>query len=153
VHAGRGLVEEQDARLRDERAGERELLLHAAAQAAGQPSREWGEVEHLEVVASAGLDLRGRYPAELSHVAEVLGHAQIRVEAEALREVPDHVAGIPGGAPEEPGVAGGGREHAAEDLEGGGLPRAVRADEPEHLADGDLEVDPANGLDRAVALL
>src|SRR5438034_705792 len=52
-----------------------------------------------------------------------------------------------------PVVAGGGREHAAEDLEGGGLPRAVRADEPEDLADGDLEVDPANGLDRAVALI
>ncbi len=49
VHAGRGLVEQQDARLRHQRAGERQLLLHPAAQPAGQPVAEAVHAEQREV--------------------------------------------------------------------------------------------------------
>ena len=41
---------------------------------------------------------------------------------------------------------------ALEDLDGRRLAGAVRAEQPEHLAGGDLEVDPAHGLDAAVRL-
>ena len=48
VHARRRLVEQDDLRLVDERAGERELLLHAARQPVGQPVAERRELRHVE---------------------------------------------------------------------------------------------------------
>src|SRR5260370_17093485 len=49
------------------------------------------------------------------------------------------------------GARGGVRERA-EDLDGGGLARAVRPEEAEGLSPGHLEVDAAHGLDLTVLL-
>ena len=54
IDAGRRLVEQQHPRLGHERAGERELLLHAAAQPAGQPVGEAVHVEHPQVAHGRG---------------------------------------------------------------------------------------------------
>ena len=57
IDAGGRLIEQQDARLWHERAGERQLLLHAAAQLPGQPVREAVHVEHLQIAVTARCDL------------------------------------------------------------------------------------------------
>ena len=60
IDAGGGLVQQQDARLGHQRAGQRELLLHAAAQPAGQPVGEALHPEHRQVAPAALLDLGAR---------------------------------------------------------------------------------------------
>jgi hypothetical protein len=54
--------------------------------------------------------------------------------------------------PGDPGGTRGRVRQGAQDLDGGGLARPVRAEEAEGLSGGDLEVDAAHGLDLAVAL-
>ena len=54
IDAGRRLVEQDERRLVDERAGERQLLLHAARQLAGQPRAERRELRHLEQPVALG---------------------------------------------------------------------------------------------------
>ena len=90
VDAGRRLVEQDDLRLVDERARERELLLHAARQPIGQPVAERRELRHVEqpvapllVVAEA---------VDLGEERDVLVDAEVAVEAEPLREVADRRA-------------------------------------------------------------
>ena len=74
-----------------------------------------------------------------------------------LEHDPDPVAPLAaavGGVDAEHGdVSGAAREEAFEDLDGRRLAGAVRAEEGEDLAGGDLEVDAANGLRRSVVLL
>ena len=53
IDAGRRLVEQQHLRLRDQRAGQRQLLLHAAAELRGQPVDEAVHVEHVEIAEAA----------------------------------------------------------------------------------------------------
>ena len=50
-------------------------------------------------------------------------------------------------------LAGAARAVALEDLDGGRLAGAVRAEQPEDLAALDLEDEPAHGLDRPIGLV
>ena len=152
IDARRRLIEQQDARLRHQRAGQRELLLHAAAQPPREPVGEALHPEHREVPLAARADVAQRDASQLTDVAEVLGHAEIRVEAERLGEIADVLACLPCGAAEQLRVARGGFHHAAEDLERRGLARAVGPDEPEDLAPAHVQFDAAHRLDLAVAL-
>src|SRR6266403_5033877 len=56
IDTGRRLIQQQGARLGDERAGERELLLHSAAQLTCEPVRETVHIKHLEIAVSSLLD-------------------------------------------------------------------------------------------------
>src|SRR5262245_2067433 len=68
-------------------------------------------------------------------------------------EAADRVGPEPGErAPAEPHVAGVGLEEAGQQVERGGLARAVGADEPEDLALGHRQVEAAHRLDAAEAL-
>ena len=58
----------------------------------------------------------------------------------------------PGVAAQEGDGAGVGADEAEEDADGGGLPRAVRAEEAVHLAGLHLEVEAVEGDDRAEGL-
>jgi hypothetical protein len=49
VDARSGFIQQQHARLRHQRADQRQLLLHAAAQLSRQPVRETVHVEHLQI--------------------------------------------------------------------------------------------------------
>ena len=71
IDAGRRLVEQQHARLGHERAGQRQLLLHAAAQPSGQPVGEAVHVEHLQVAMPAAIDLVARHAPQVADVADV----------------------------------------------------------------------------------
>ena len=55
VDTRRGLVEQDDPRLVDERARERELLLHAARQAVGEPIAERPQLRQVEEPIAARL--------------------------------------------------------------------------------------------------
>jgi hypothetical protein len=77
--------------------------------------------------------------AEAHHVPYAERH--VRLDAELLRHVPDRgVAVLPRGAVEQYGAFGD-RLEAEDDLEQGGLARAVRPDEPGELAGTDAERD------------
>ena len=71
IDAGGGLVEQQDARLGDERADQRELLLHAAAELAGEPVGEAVHVEHAQILVAAFEDFLRRNAAQIAAVADV----------------------------------------------------------------------------------
>ena len=53
IDAGRGLVEQDDLGLVDERARERELLFHAAGELIGQPRAERRELRDVEQACRA----------------------------------------------------------------------------------------------------
>ena len=94
IDAGRGLVEQQDARLRDQGAGERELLLHPSAEPSREPIAEAGHPEHGEVAAAARVDLLSTQAPQLPDVAKVLGDGEILVEAPRLREIAGQLARV-----------------------------------------------------------
>jgi hypothetical protein len=152
VDARRRLVEQQDAGARDERAGQGELLLHPAAQPPREPLLELVHAKEAEVVPPALLDLGARQAAQFADVAKVLGDAQVRVEAERLRQVADEAAGVARRLAVHLRRSRRRLHHAAEDLEYRRLPGAVRADDPEDLACGDFEVYPFDCLEVAVRL-
>ena len=84
IDARRRLVEQENAGLGHERAGECQLLLHAAAEPSREPLGEAFHPEHREIAIPALLDLVHRHAPQLPDVAKVLRHAQVRVEAEHL---------------------------------------------------------------------
>ena len=88
IDAGRRLVEQQHPRLGHERTRQSELLLHAAAQPAGQPVGEAIQIEHPQVAEAAPLDLVARHAAQVADVAQVLGDGEVGIQTERLRQVP-----------------------------------------------------------------
>ncbi len=89
VDADGRLVEQQQARRAHQRAGQAELLLHAAGQAAGQARGERTQAGHVHQLAVARRAGRFRHPLEIGIEVEVLLDREILVEAEALRHVAD----------------------------------------------------------------
>src|ERR1700693_5595908 len=73
----------------------------------------------------------------LEHQADVAAHGV---------PLPDHVV------TRDPGGPRGGVRQGAQDLDGGGLARAVRPEEAERLTRGNFEIDAADGIDLAVLL-
>jgi len=78
-----------------------------------------------------------------------LGFLQLNTEPFAQR--PPLGALAPGRTEDLDGAAVGRRE-ALENLDGGGLPRPVRAEQPETLAGADREIETGNGNDVTEAL-
>ena len=155
VHARRRLVQHHQFRLMDERAGQRQLLLHAARQAFGQPLAERGQARHLEQLLAAWPEVRN--PVDLGEELDVLVDGQVAVEREPLRQVAhplgDH--GVLAGRvrAQHAHRAGIGVQEAAQQPDGRGLAGAVRPDQPEHLAFGDVEAQPCQRRRRAEALV
>ena len=85
IDAGRRLVEQDHARLVDQRAGKRELLLHAAREPFGQTIAERQELRELQQPATPLLV--APQPVDLGEERDVLVDAQVAVETEPLREV------------------------------------------------------------------
>src|SRR3954452_4831068 len=152
VEAGRRLVEEDQLGVADE--GEREV--EAAELAAAERPRvrigllaEARELDHLVYVARGGV--------EASPMRDRLAHRDVPVHARALEHDAHPLAQLVGallGVVAEHGHdAARPRPVALEDLGRRRLPRAVRAEQPEDLARRDLEVDPADGVMVAVALV
>src|SRR5215471_6467334 len=152
VHARGWLIQQQDSRLRDQRARQRQLLLHASAQTSGQPFSEALHAEHAQIFVGAVSNLIRRYTPQVTNVANVLHHAEIGIQAEALREVASFCARLACMPSEDFSNSAGGFHYTREDLERRGLTRAVRTDQAEDLPTPNFEADSANSLHGTVAL-
>ena len=105
--------------------GEQLLRVHAAPVEVAEELEQLDQVELVEEARRLELD-----PDAGLHPARILAD----VDA-----VHDRAAGVDGA-------------HPLDHLQGRRLARPVGAEDPEHLALGDLEADPVHGLERAVAL-
>src|SRR5262245_21465622 len=150
IHAGRRLVEEQDLGPVDQRAAERELLLHPARERVCAPIAKWLElrIDWRDAVAFA----LGRRAEDRREETDVLLDAEVRIQ----RELPSHVADTRSQRPqftddvlaEDAGGSAIGHEQRREDAEERRLAGAVRADEAEQLARADAE---RHAVERRVA--
>ncbi len=138
----------------DQRARQRQLLLHAPGQLVGEPAPERRELRHVEQVIAA---LRVvRHIVDGGEERDVLVHGQVAVQAEALRQVA-HLVGdgtviARRVSTEHADLPLVGMDQAADRTDGGGLAGAVRTDEAEHLAARDIERQSVQGRHGAVAL-
>src|SRR3989344_1982912 len=146
VHAGGGLVEQQDARAVRHRAGQGQALLPAARHGAH------ALVVAAFVVEGELLDQLGHPTGhvldavELADELQVLAHRQVAVEAEVLGHVAQQrldLGRLGGDVEAQAGAAPRGQWHeAAHHADGGCLARAVGAEEAVELAflDGHVEL-------------
>ena len=152
VEGARGLVEQQQRRLPDERLRDPEPLLHALRHRLDAAVARLGQADELEQLGALGRAALGA--GEPLVQREQLVGARPAGEAEQLREVAERAAGRgrPGGRAADLGGAAGRPDEAARDLHERALAGAVRAEQPDELALADGEVDAAQRVGRAVAL-
>ena len=93
-------------------------------------------------------------PGVPGHHPQVVASAQVRVERRSLDQRPDagQVAGLPGGAAEQPHLTGRRPDESQQHAQGGRLAGAVGSEESIDLARADLEVQGVDGGQRAVPL-
>ena len=143
IDAGGRLVEEQQPRLVHDAGGEREPLLPAAGERAGELVLAARQAEAVERLVDGLAEVRQRI--EPRDELEVLADRQILVEGEALRHVADLALdrlGLALDVVAEAGPLAGGRpEQAADQADRRRLAGAVRPEEADDLARRDLEVD------------
>ncbi len=151
VHAVGGLVQQQDLRRVDQRAGQAQLLFHSARELVGQPVLERGEVAETQQALDARRPLLARDLEEVRVEEEVLQHGEVAVETEALGHVRDTVLDRLG--LRSNGVAGDERvalrrsQDPRQHPQGRGLPGAVRTDQPEQFPARDREGEVIHGGD------
>ena len=156
VEASRRLVEEHEARLIDQRAGDRQAPLHAAGQRLDLGIGAIGQLDELEQVGGPPARLA---PGQVEVAAiddEVVAGGHLLVEPIFLGDDADprpdrRTAGVRI-HPEDPELATRPRRDAADHAHRRRLPRPVRAEEAECLATRDVEVDRVDGRERAEAL-
>jgi hypothetical protein len=143
---GEGLVEDQDLRLREERAGEDELLAHALGETEHRVVQAGGQAEVAEQVLGAGGD-RGLVQAvEPAVQLQRLARRQQLVEAAVLGDVGGQALGLLGrfldvvGSQEE--RAGARLLEAQQAAHCRGLAGAIGSEEGEHLTGLDREGEP-----------
>ena len=145
VQPGRRLVEEDEARLVDERQGDGEPLFLAAGKGAVEIVLFPQEVHPGEQrVDLHGLGIQPGKEAHRLADADAVGQVGIlQADADAVLER----GSLPGRVePEHAGLAARARADAFEDFDGGRLARAVGSEQAENLAFGDGEVDPLHRL-------
>ncbi len=134
VEAARRLVQDEHLGLADERHRQAQTLLHAHGQVLARAVPRVGKAHLLE--HPAGRVLAGHALLDAAALQVPL-HAQVRVEARLLDYAADArplALELSGRVlAEEPDLAHRGERQAAEELEQGGLPRAVVAHQAEHL--------------------
>ena len=156
VEAAGGLVEDQHGRVVDERFGQAEPLLHAARQAVDEVVALVREVEQLQHVADDGFAAAARNLVGDGEEVQELPDLHAVVDAEVVGHVADALADADRVARDAVAVdgafAGGGPEQRGEEANRGALAGAVGADEAEHLAGADLEIQVLDGDEFAVDL-
>ena len=153
VQTHRRLVEDDDLGRADECAGDAHALTVALGQVLDDALADVPDAHHLADLTDVGL--AGKLAAlQLVVEAQVLVHRHVQVEGGLLGEVADLLFGVQG-IPQhvdarhaDPPRRGG--EVAREDVHGGGLTRAVGAQEADDLALADGEADVVHGAVGAV---
>ena len=143
IDAGGGLVEQQQLGLVQHGGGQRQALLPAARERAGELVRAVGEAEPLQRLGHPlAPPVQG---VEAGDEVEVLPDGEILVEAEALGHVADLALDRPRLVDDVVAEAGAaaavGRQQAAQHADGRGLAAAVGAEEAADLAALDLDAE------------
>lgn len=148
VQRAKGLIHEQDGRVRGEGARHTDALTLATRKLAGIAGGEIlaGETDELQQLGDAGGDTRSVPMLEGGDKSDVLRDGEVREQSSFLNDVADaaaQVKGIPcgGGASLDQDGSGGGREHAIDEPEQGGLAAAAAAEEHHGFAGGDGQRD------------
>ena len=152
IETGGRLVEEENARIGDERRGDGQALALSAGKFSYPGVGLLGEAEFGEdlgggerLAVEAGEELDGFADGELFRQASLLqGDAQPLAELLGI--------GVPPAA-EDAHFAGSGLEQAFKDFDGRGLAGAVGAEQAEALAFANLEVEATQGFDLGVVSL
>jgi hypothetical protein len=91
IDAHAGLVQQQQVRRAHQRAGQTQLLLHAARELAGRTCGEARHVGHFQHAREALAAHCLRHAVQIGVEVQIFLHAQVFVQAEALRHVADAV--------------------------------------------------------------
>ena len=158
---GGGLVHDEDAGLLDQRPRDLDELLLPQPQVADEGVGIDGLLQTLQdrpgdvpLLPLGHAPCAGDLPAQ----EDVVDDGQVGAEVELLVDDGHAVGDGLGGGGEDDGLAAqldgprGGALNTGEDLHEGGLAGAVLADESDHLALMDLEVDAPQGVGRAEGL-
>ena len=153
IHPVGRLVEQQQRGLAHQRGREAESLLHALGVALELAVRGRAEAGRRQHPADLARRSRQRRPGQGQHL-QVAPPGEPRVEGRFLdhRAEEGQPVRVTGRAPVHPGPARGGRDQPEEDAQRGRLARAVRAQEAEHLARPDVQIQPVERGDAAVSL-
>ena len=159
VQAVARLVQHQQPRPADQRAGQAQPLPHAQRVGLDRPAVHPAQADLLQrLVDAAPPGAPGRPPARTGRVEqrEVRPAGQVRVGGGLLDQRADlrqHLARVPGHPPAEHlDLAAGGVDQAEQHADQRGLARAVRPEQAVPVALAHLEVDRAHRGHRAVAL-
>ena len=148
IEPGRGFVEEQDLRVVQQGPGEGEPLALTGREPGGAQVRHVGHREPFQLDADSAVGLLDRVATHASRVLEVLAGGEPVVESGVLGQhagaASDLVAVDGGVEPEHPGLAPIGGQNAVEHADRGGLAGAVRAEQGEHLAAVDFQIQPVH---------
>src|SRR5262245_39906146 len=150
IDADRGLVHQHDARVVQEPAGKVQPPLHPAGERGDDVVAALRATHEAEHAVRGAARLAAAQAPEAGEEAEVLAGGERRVDRERLRHEPEQAADLRGAfdrrEPAHDRRAGVGPAQGGEDGERGGLARAVRPEEPHHLAAGDLEAEAVERL-------
>ena len=155
VEIAERLVEQQDLRADDQRAGQRHALLLAARELARKARGEGGQPHQLQRLGDALGALGRRHALHLEPERHVLGHRHVREERVALEHDAEPALGrlhrqkI---AALQPDRARRRLDEAGDHLQGRGLAAARRAQQRHELALLDAERQAVDGLVRAEGL-
>jgi hypothetical protein len=156
IEAGRRLVEEQHARLVDERRGEVEPAPHPARVRTDPTVGGRDEVDAPEQRVGAALALGTRQPVERRLELDQLAPGHQRVERCLLESDADRLSHLARLGDDvvagDPGAAAGRAKQRRQHPHGRRLAGAVRPEERVDLARCDLEVDAVDGPDPALEL-
>ncbi len=143
------LVEEQERRVVDERAGQLEPPLHPAGQAAGASATDLPQVEQLEDLAGPPTTRSEQHPEQRADEVDVLADGQIREQGERLGHVADPLARLPseraGFLAEDRDGPGGRHQGTGQQADGRRLAGARRTDHTKDGAGRDDERDVVDG--------
>src|ERR1700677_1074850 len=154
VKPHRRLVEEQHPRRVQQATRDLQPALHTARVGGDHATPPVPQPHHLEHLPQPRRERRLGHPVQVGVETEVLLAGQVAVQGGVLKHQADVAAnGVP--FPDDvvtrhPGGTRGRVRQGAQDLNRGGLARAVRPEKAEGLARGSLEVDASHGIDFAV---
>ena len=138
----------------NQRAGQRQLLLHAARELIGETAAKLRELGHVEQAIAAPDEIADA--VDLREERDVLVDAQVAVQREALREVADRAGDVAmllhRILAEHADRARVDMQQPADRADRRRLAGAVGTNQPEHLAFVDTKRHPAQRLDAAVPL-
>ncbi len=151
VQAGGGLVEEQQVGPVDQAPGDREPALHAAGEILDGRLRLLGELDELEQLVDAAVDLGPRDPEVAAVDEQVVADVELVVEGVLLRTdsqpAADRRTVDSRIHPEDLQLATTDRGHRRDHPHGRGLAGPIGPEEAERLAAPDLDVDALDRLE------